>query len=80
MKAPKCRLCEKHHYGACDTGHVPKETQMKKKTRAKRADPRVAEPKSMTIEQRLDDIEDRLNKLESRKKYMKKYMADRRAT
>ena len=77
MKAPKCRLCGKLHYGNCATGHTPKEPE--KKTRTKKPDPRVAQPKSMSIEERLDVLEERVNKLEYRKKYMRKYMADRRA-
>ena len=73
MKVPKWRLCEKHHYGDCATGHTPKEPEMKKKTRAKRADPRV--PQSMSVEDRVTELEDRVDKLESRKKYMRAYMA-----
>ena len=73
MKAPKCKLCGQCHYGACATGHVPPEPEVKKQP--KKSDPRRAQPQSMDVEDRLDSIEDRLNKLESRKKYMREYMA-----
>ena len=76
MKAPKCRLCGKHHYRSCATGHTPKEPEVKKNSR--KSDPRVAQPKSMSVKDRLDVLEDRVDKLEYRKKYMRAYMAKSR--
>ena len=79
MKAPKCKICgtaEFNHSCSGDPGlsNLPD----KKAPKKPRNDPRVPQPKGMGVEDRLDELESRVDKLEYRKKYMRQYMAESR--
>jgi len=90
MDAPKCRLCDKKHYGLCQDAVVPSEPRVRKsKAKSKgKPDTLVVDARnshSKMTEQiaeclgRIESLEARVGELEARKKYMKKYMAEKRA-
>lgn len=100
MDAPRCRLCEKRHYGTCADPRTPgsesKKARPKKKSKKVVAEREPVQGARKPVESLIEDakteaefmaliicrigeLEDRVEKLETRKRYQKKYMRDRRA-
>ena len=79
MDAPKCKLCGKRHYGMCKGGDVPgsdKPIKMAKRTPLPK---QTSHATAGEILDRLDDLDARVEKLETRKAYQREYMKKRRA-
>lgn len=79
MDPPFCHLCERHHYGRCSAAVVPTEPRVRKsakKPATKAAS--VADATIVALLARVESLEARVLELESRKRYMRKYMAEKR--
>lgn len=91
MEAPKCRKipsCGKRHYGECGggSGERPdgssRSSQKKKKSvpeKKVKATPDGSAQADVELLARVESLESRVLELESRKKYMRDYMAQKRA-
>ena len=79
MDPPKCPLCERRHWSKDGCKGVVATTVGTAKVTPLKANPRRSVPGAMSIEDRLDDLEDRVEKLEKRKKYQRDYMRKKRA-
>ena len=92
MDAPKCRLCEKRHYGLCAEAVVPSEPRVrkpgksvgpKKKSKARGGeDSGLASRSTDGIEEllaRVESLESRLDAMDKRRVYQRDLMRVRRA-
>ena len=78
MKPPKCRLCEKRHYGSCGEAVIPAEPRARKS--AKKSKAKSIRDPGLSLGDRVDELEFIvIGLVEGRRKrteYMKKYMRD----
>ncbi len=82
MDAPLCKLCEKRHYGSCAQAITPSEPRARKSAKSLRSEKKSSEPDIPSFNdlwRRLESLEARVEKLESRKKYQRDLMRRRRA-
>ena len=82
MEPPKCRLCEKHHYGSCGEAVIPAEPRARKsakKSAKKSKDKSIRDP-GLSLGDRVDELElIVIGLVEGRRKrteYMKEYMRE----
>ena len=78
MKPPKCRLCEKHHYGSCGEAVIPAEPRARKS--AKKSTAKSIRDPGLSLGDRVDELElIVIGLVEGRRKrteYMKEYMRE----
>ena len=78
MKPPKCRLCEKHHYGSCGEAVIPAEPRVRKS--AKKSKAKSIRDPGLSLGDRVDELElIVIGLVEGRRKrteYMKEYMRE----
>ena len=78
MKPPKCRLCEKRHYGSCGEAVIPAEPRARKS--AKKSAAKAIRDPGLSLGDRVDELElIVIGLVEGRRKrteYMKEYMRE----
>ncbi len=90
MDAPKCRLCEKRHYGLCAEAVVPSEPRARKKAKSvgPKKNPRpvrqvdaglIWTEREEILIARIESLEFRLDAMDKRRVYQRELMRVRRA-